>query len=1462
MLLYEYFYRQFGVRRSSQLIKPPLPGVDKLVLPRRSLFHFLGDGPMASGPDTHQLEFNGITKPILVETILSQSGTLGQPRPIPMATTTLMSQWFQKNRRYRKLINFETGTRDETMLVVINYAFLWRMYRYPRSLYTNLNQWHNVAETLWSTVGSLSDSSDRHQFIPVTLPRVLPSLVDLQTAETAMLSARTAKRFATHESLQLLEIWKWLGPNRQTSMLSHIPEKRLARVNLLMEEAGRWFVVNLNVLNSWRIATKEELDANPDANQHGLDPHMLQKYFLRMCMSLMEVRTAAAPEISAASQEGVDSDVKVDLVANVVDEHDPETGIAVKSVTEPFLDPVAHLKATQQVDAEVQDVADMHLELLTNQQKAKATAKVIELKENAPDERGVDIKRDLALEKQLEADLQQLEHIANLAMPEVDEAAPIEHQAPIDPPVALTPEGAVMKICDRLAEQGLLSAGEHRRYKSLSEAYKKIVAPDGNSTLEHFVHIPKEDVQIAESATIPDIKTVTDKTMLKSSLIDFDAKYIQKVMQKDIAAMVLNLQQAGLCITDYEVEDIDDVMGQYKMYTARVTPVDGATSTFRFRLPVVREDGTFTSNGVKYRVRKQRGDLPIRKIGPDKVALTSYYGKVFVNRSTKKVNDYPSWLINNIQAMGLDRENTIVTDLHTADVFDNLFEAPRLYSLLSMAFRSFTLYGYVWNFDHTKRKELFGENALKLYEKDQRTLVAVKADDPNTYMVMDHLDTLYSVTTDQGKELVALPSIEEMLKLPAEKAPVEFAQVKILGRDVPLGVVLGYELGLDKLMRMLKVTPRRVPAGQRVGLQPDEYDLVFADETLVFPRHNRFASMVMAGFNEYHRQLRSYPVHEFDKRGVYLNLLESAGASQRYLREIDLQYQLFIDPITKELLIDMKEPTDYQSLLLKACSMLLTDTHPDELDSKWMRIKGYERMAGAVYSEIVRSIRIHNGKVGKSRSPIDLNPFQVWKNVTQDPAKVQINEINPIQNLKEGEAVTYSGVGGRGGRSMTKSTRVYHKNDMGTISESTVDSSDVAINTYLSADPQFSSLRGLSKGYSFEKQGATPLLSTSALISPAADRDDPKRVNFIGIQQSHGIACKGYTQAPIRTGYEQVIAHRTGDLFALTAKKPGKVLSVNEHGMQVQYEDGELQGIELGRRYGSAAGLTIPHEVKTTMKAGQVFKPGQLLCFNDGFFERDLLNPDGVILKNSITVKTALLEAMNTLEDSSAISKEAAELLTTKTTKVRTIVVNFEQEIHKLTKTGTPVGSEDILCVIEDAVTAGNRLFDEASLDTLRLLSAQTPKAKAKGVVERIEVFYHGDLEDMSESLRALAQDSDKLMLKRTRSTGGKGYTGSVDESYRVDGEPLLLDTAAIKIYITAEVSAGVGDKGVFGNQLKTVFGEIMEHDLLTESGTKVDALFGAVSIQARIVSSPDIIGTTTTLLEVIAKKALEIYRS
>lgn len=372
----------------------------------------------------------------------------------------------------------------------------------------------------------------------------------------------------------------------------------------------------------------------------------------------------------------------------------------------------------------------------------------------------------------------------------------------------------------------------------------------------------------------------------------------------------------------------------------------------------------------------------------------------------------------------------------------------------------------------------------------------------------------------------------------------------------------------------------------------------------------------------------------------------------------------------------------------------------------------------------------------------------------------------------------------------------------------------------------------------------------------------PKRVNFIGVQNAHSIACNGYTQLPVRTGYESVVAHRTTDLFAVTAKKPGKVISMSKEGIVVLYDDGEQKGYELGRRFGKAAGLVIPHTIVTEMKPDHVFKEGECICYNSGFFEKDILNSNNVILKSGLVVRTALMESPMTLEDSSSIAERVSNLLVTKTTKEKNITLSFDENVHRLVKVGTSVESEDILCIIEDAVTSVSGLFDEDTLDTLRVLSMRNPRAKMKGVVENIEVFYNGDIEDMSDTLRAIVNESDRALNRKSRATNKGSLSGNVDESYRVDGEPLAVDTIVIKIYITGDVATGIGDKIVFCNQMKSVIGKIIPDTIESESGKHIDAIFSYQSIENRIVTSPILMGTTATLLDLIGKNAVAAYRS
>lgn len=1360
----------------AQLASPPMSSMESLSLPRGSVLHFLPEDELQYGLSGDDWLLRDVERLVMVDHVVTLSSEKGNPRSTHLADTNLIRQYHRTNRKLKPLRSLETQTRDDRTLLVENYALLPHLYRYTPSVYGSYYKWYNIAATMWQTVAKLTTTvPTRQQFIKVTLPDTLPSLASFKKAESNV-TRSTLEPFSNNDSLFLLELWKWLGETRAESMLSVVKDDRLDRVNLILQEADRWTVVNLGALNEWR----------KDPEGGAIEPVVMQKRFLRMVMTVYEAGTVVGGTPSEKPKSTVEPD---DTDDTTVFEKDA-------------------------VDTPEEASKDESLEI------------------------DLDALNEQLLNALQEQDTFEVPEELSVATNDIDHAK------------------GVMTRAERLASDGLISAAEFRRFEKLSEAYKTLPNPyTGTGSLVDQARISAEDLVITGPTVFPDSETIVDKSMLESTLVEFDKSYVKNVLPKDITNSVLAIQQAGFAVTSYDIEDVEDVGNHYEIHTVRVTPVSGSPSTVRFRIPKVQEDGTYLANGVKYRLRKQRGDLPIRKVNPGRVALTSYYGKVFVNRSERSTEDYSKWLTNQITTLGFDDNSELVTELKASNVFDSAYTLPRMYTLLSKRFRSFTAGGVDFFLEYAKREEHFGAEAVKAAETNDMVVIGRRR---RNLVVVDLRDTLYEV---KGSELVVIGKVEDLIELSLTTAPTETADLMVFSKQIPMGVALGYYLGLEGLLKRLGVTTRRVRTGERLLLDDNEFALRFEDETLVVNREDKLAALVLSGFNRYKKALRHYTLTAFNRPEVYQNLLEQAGLGTRFIREMDLLRNMFVDPITRDLLVDMKEPTDWVGLLFRSSELLLTDYSPAETDMSQMRIKGYERLAGQVYGQLVQSARTYEARQGGVRNQLELSPHAVWQSIQEDPSKSLVEESNPIQNLKEKELVTYGGTGGRSRRSMVKRSRIYHRSDMGIISEATPDSGDVGINTYLTANPNFKTLRGTTAAYDAKEDGASNLLSTSALLSPAADSDDPKRVNFISIQHGSGVAAKGYKPTPLRTGYEQVLAQRTDDLFAYTAKQPGKITKVSKSSITITYEDGSTHSVELGRRFGTAAGSVFPHSVVTQLSVGDTVEPGKVVAYNEDYFTPDTLNPGKVVWKAGLMVKTAIAESPDTLEDSSAISEKIADALTTNMTKVRTLVIPFDNTVRRMVAAGTQVDSESILCTIEDAVTADNDLFNEDTLDTLRVLSANTPRAKYAGTVERIEVFYHGDLEDMSDSLRALAMDSDKALAKRRKAMGKPVVTGSVDGGVRFESNPLELDSVAIKLYITTPVSAGIGDKGVFGNQLKTVIGRVMGGVNETESGTEVDAIFGYQSISDRIVLSPEIMGTTNTLLRVISQRVAKVYR-
>nr|DAT15848.1 MAG TPA: RNA polymerase Rpb2-like protein [Caudoviricetes sp.] len=173
-----------------------------------------------------------------------------------------------------------------------------------------------------------------------------------------------------------------------------------------------------------------------------------------------------------------------------------------------------------------------------------------------------------------------------------------------------------------------------------------------------------------------------------------------------------------------------------------------------------------------------------------------------------------------------------------------------------------------------------------------------------------------------------------------------------------------------------------------------------------------------------------------------------------------------------------------------------------------------------------------------------------------------------------------------------------------------------------------------------------------------------------------------------------------------------------------------------------------------------------------------------------------------------------------------------------------------------------NNMFGEDSMDTLKTLSQNAPKAKHRGEISHIDLLYTGDVNVASDTVKELIERYDSLAKKDAKLLKHGGVENCrIDGNVRVDGTPLPKDHLALTFYIKRIDGMDQGDKVVFGSQLKSVVARMLSGVNETESGKPIDAIFGYLSISNRIVQSAELMGTTNVLLMEITKEVINMYR-
>ena len=1453
LLQYNQFYLKFGNRSANKLTNPRIFRLTQFKLPKSSCYHFYDENEPIPSHKTPLLAGYKLRMPMITYTDTStRLGTL--TRQAFNSEKVLRDAIRQDGNHFIKVDDLKKLDPNPLVPLIVNHALADKRHKYIGNearipYYKEMNILNNIIRGMVDVYNA--HGATYQQFLVFTVPNKIPSMGDLKRAASTV-NTKFFANFNTLEKLLIFELWKWIGIRKEQSVFAKLPEALLKQINIVFTYNNLFTVFNLGDISNW-VMSKE----NPKGK---LDIKLTSKYFLIMLVRLFK----------ANRDTDLIEDTEKEILTKRQNEEnkgtDDEQDNAHPSQDSTVRPKHQDVDETEEDEDEVEDPDTGDIEELLN---TKDDLSDLDFASELFDEEddGLEVldkteMRELTHSRVVsedKAEAIEIEEVTNATM-QTQDALGLANIKPEEIPVLIKhtaektpPEVKARKVLDELAQSTAMSQSKYDGIKKALSKYKTI-------QLDH-----KSQQTVAEMIDIkPEEVAITEKDREISTLNVFTPKYVEEVLGRDVASMIVSVQAAGVVVQDIKKTEVDNIAGAYTAYSIKVKPIEGQPSTIRVRIPKVDKRGIFKIGNKEYFYKTQRFDLPIRKINPDTVSLSSYFGKTFVRRNELRPYNYEKWLISLIRQKGFDKEDNSVLETRSANVFDNYLKAPYIYSLLSKHFRAITVPNAYLYFDHKQSEERFGKDVVNSVIKYQLTFAGLYQ---KKHPIGVSKDNLFFYI--DGNELKELGSIEDIIQANSKKIPLESLTVDIMSKKIPLGLILSYYLGFDKLLAALKPKHyRTIETGRHPKLSSTEYQIRFKDYTVILDRRDRMTSLIMSSFSRIEDTYK-YSVFQLNEKEVYFNLLESIGIPGRYTKEFSLYNQMFVDPITEEILIEMGEPTDWIGLLMRSVELLVTLDHPDETDGSMTRFRGYERMAGEIYTQLVRSIREHNRHGIKENYPLELHPEAVWMSLIKDTTKQIKETLNPIQDLKEVEITTTVGNGGRSKQSMVKHTRAHNQNSIGVLSEASVDSSDAGVTVYMSSNPLLKSLRGLpTNSNTMDKNkdlDARSVLSTTGNMLPCSDMDDPKRQNFAQVQMGHTIAASSYSVMPTRTGYDDTLAKRCSDTFATIAEQDGAVLSVDDYMITVKYKDGTERSIELGRKFGHSGGFTTTHDVITKLKPNTKFKAGDALAYNEGFFTEDTALPGKLAYKGFTLVRAALMEHPYTYEDSCAVSAKYAQSTKVRTVKEKEVVVGFDQSIHRLAKPGTVVKIDDPLCFIESSLTANTGMFDEDTIDLLRNVSALSPRSPVNGVIDKIEVYYNGDMEDMSDSLRNIARLSNTNLAKRQKALGKSVYTGEVDETYRVNGNPLTLDSAVIIFTITTEQGLVEGDKTVLGNQLKNTIGHVFTEPPRTANndlsmGEEVDAIFSTTSLYKRIVNSPFLMGMNNTLLVEMSKRIGQAY--
>ena len=674
------------------------------------------------------------------------------------------------------------------------------------------------------------------------------------------------------------------------------------------------------------------------------------------------------------------------------------------------------------------------------------------------------------------------------------------------------------------------------------------------------------------------------------------------------------------------------------------------------------------------------------------------------------------------------------------------------------------------------------------------------------------------------------------------------------------------------MLNYMKVAYRVYDKGTRFNKKPSDIAIRFEDQTLVIPRAPLTVSLLFAGLNWF--DLRKVQMDQMDTKDIYYDLIASKGISTHNLKGIDNYFDYFVDPITADVLHQMKEPTTAKDLLIRATQLLATEDHKPAASSVNFRYRSYERINSAIYKVLTRAHATYVNKSIGATHKFSISDYEIKQLVIQDQLVENVDYINPINDIKYETEYSHAGFGGRQSiDTFMVDDRQYPDDGVGIISEATIDSGKTAYAAAMTVDPTLVNLRGMTITKDKKDLKPTQLLSPTALLVPGVHQDDGKRANFVNIHLSHYVATEVMEPYRVRTGYGKVVSHRTKPPFAYCAEDDGKITLIDENAkvLKIEYKSGKAVAVNYGDSFtknGGGGFYCTQSTVINGFKQGDKVSKGDVVIYHEKFFTPDPYSKQ-VDWNIGVTANVAFIEQNHTLDDGNAISASLARKLAFKPVHVRDIVLKTNTTVHKYEDVGTDVKNIDALLVFDQSAMDDNMFGNLGgnATDLIMKLNRATPKAKFTGKIVQIDAYFKCEPSKLSPSLKKIVDKIQKRYTDKAKAAEGtsneKFFSKSLQIKYtdRIGITDIDEDTIILRFYIQQDMGMDIGSKLEILSSLKTVCSCINPDDWDTDDpNVKVNMMYSEIGVNNRIINSPKLCGMSAAIMEELEKQILAEY--